>query len=241
VNTGEESAPIRRRGRPQIPFDRIVATAVEILDEAGIDGLSMRSLADRLGSGTATLYRHVAGKDELLALAVDQVLGELVLEAPAEANTWQDAVRLGATGLFAVLSRHRGVGPLLVSHAPVGPNGLRVREQALAVLLDAGFAPKSAGRAYTAIAHYVVGSAIQQSSSGAPEAVDEDQIRLLFRGLDGKRFPATRATARYVPGTSVEAEFVFGLDLLIAGLTQLLKDQRAPNTRSARRGGRGSR
>ena len=235
-----EPVSTRRRGRPPVAFERIIATAVELLDTEGIAGLSMRSLADRLGSGTATLYRHVDGKDELLALVVDQVLGELTAVVPELDASWQDAVRLGATGLFATLTRHPGVVTLLVSHAPVGPNGMRVREQGLAVLLAAGFAPQLAARAYTVVAHYVVGFAIQQSVDAA-DSYDAGELRSLYQRLDPKIFPATRATARHVPGTSIKAEFDFGLDLILDGLTQLLAHRQVSSTGPAHPRGRGSR
>jgi hypothetical protein len=99
----------------------------------------------------------------------------------------------------------------------------------------------------------VVGFAIQQAAATAFEASKPakptqpsgadgaDELRALYGGLDTKLFPATRATARYVPGTSMEAEFAFGLDLLVDGLTHLLADQRASSTASAPRRGRASR
>src|SRR2546430_1768414 len=65
----------RGPGRPCLPLDRIVATALRIVDEQGADALSMRSLAQALDSGTATLYRHFANRAELIAQVVDRVFG----------------------------------------------------------------------------------------------------------------------------------------------------------------------
>ena len=69
--------------------------ALEIVDEVGTDAFSMRLLADRLGSGTATLYRHLAGKDELMAYVVDRILGEVDVETDAD----MPAIPRGSTPL----------------------------------------------------------------------------------------------------------------------------------------------
>src|ERR1700704_6791191 len=85
--------PVYRRGRPPRSLERIVGVALEIVDEVGTD-FSMRLLADRLGSGTATLYRHLASKDELMAYVVDRILGEVDIETDADTpitTTWQGA------------------------------------------------------------------------------------------------------------------------------------------------------
>src|SRR5271155_5248057 len=91
-------APVRRRGRPPRSFERIVSVALEIVDEVGTDAFSMRLLADRLGSGTATLYRHLASKDELMFYVVDRILGEVDIDADAIGDRgWQRATAAGAS------------------------------------------------------------------------------------------------------------------------------------------------
>src|ERR671931_603068 len=67
----------RRRGRPPRSFERIVAAAAELVDEVGTSGFHMRLLAERLDTSTATLYRHVAGKEELMVYVVDRLFAEL--------------------------------------------------------------------------------------------------------------------------------------------------------------------
>src|SRR5271165_3306208 len=87
----------RSRGRPALPLDRILAVALELVDEHGADALSMRSLAQRLESGTATLYRHFANRSELVAMLVERVLGEIDIDAQAVAELpWRQACMLFA-------------------------------------------------------------------------------------------------------------------------------------------------
>src|SRR4051812_1384207 len=85
----------RRRGRPPRSFENIVSVAADLVDELGVDGLNMRLLAERLETGTATLYRHVTGKDELMVYVLDSRMGEIVGAYDALAarpRTWREAL-----------------------------------------------------------------------------------------------------------------------------------------------------
>jgi AcrR family transcriptional regulator len=198
----------------------MVATALRIVDEEGAEALSMRTLAQRLKSGTATLYRHFSGRSELVAHVLDRLFGEAELDAEAlSAMSWPRACRTVAQTMFDTLGRHRNAAALLVEEIPIGPNALALRECCLSILLDNGFPPHQAARAYATLARYVLGFAIQLTG---PEGIDHGQERLpaLFRGLDPAAFPATIAVAGSVP-VPIEDEFSFGLDLIITGLAQL--------------------
>src|SRR5205807_4967419 len=107
VTTGKPQANRRSPGRPPVPLDRIVATALQIVDDDGADALSMRTLAQRLDSGTATLYRHFAGRAGLIAHVVDRVFGTIELDAETVLSmTWQEACKAGAHSIFDALRRH---------------------------------------------------------------------------------------------------------------------------------------
>ncbi len=195
--------------------------ALEIVDEVGTDAFSMRLLAGRLGSGTATLYRHLAGKDELMVYVVDRILGQVEIEPDAgglSSTTWQDATARGAGAFYEVLKDHPNVLPLLVCQVPVGPNALAVRERSMAVLLAGGFPPDLAARAYTAVAHYVVGFALQQHAPGAPQPKDAERLRNFYRGLDAETYPATIAAADKLTSVPLDEEFRFGLQLVLDGI-----------------------
>jgi AcrR family transcriptional regulator len=209
----------RSRGRPALPLDRIVTAAVEILDEQGAEALSMRSLAQRLGSGTATLYRHFSNRSELVATVIDHIIGEADLDAEAVAALpWQQACMLFAQHMFDALSRHGNVAALMIDSIPIGPHALTLRELCLAVLLRNGFAPAIAAHAYATLARYVLGFAIQQS--GASDIQRDAELADAFHQLDRSRFPATVAVADDLPVPLAE-EFAFGLQLIVAGLERL--------------------
>ncbi len=206
----------RSRGRPALPLDRILAAALELVDEQGADALSMRSLAQRLGSGTATLYRHFSSRSELVGLVVDRMIGDIDTRAIASLP-WQEACMSFAQSMFEALGQHGDFASLLIGHVPVGPNALARRELVLSVLLDNGFAPAAAAHAYATVSRYVLGFAIQLSGSGAEQDSD---ISAAFHRLDPSRYPATVAVADELP-IPLPEEFEFGLRLIVSGLERL--------------------
>jgi AcrR family transcriptional regulator len=205
-----------------MPVERVVDAAVALVDEVGPDAFNMRLLAQSLQSSTATLYRHFAGKDEILVLVVDHVLGELSrhLPEPADTATWQDRLLAAAEAMFHTLKAHPGTAQLLARQIPLGPHGLAGRETAVGILLAGGFPPDLAARTYAAIGHYVIGFAIQMRAGEPPEHQD---IGEFFRSLDPTRHPATVRTAPFLP-YSLDEEFRFGLRLMVDGLARLLTD-----------------
>src|ERR1700755_2749711 len=85
-------------GQPTLSRDQIVKAAIELLDAEGPSGLSMRKLGTRLGAGATSMYWHVANKDELLELAVDEVMSEVYVPEPGDAP-WRISVSVLANGL----------------------------------------------------------------------------------------------------------------------------------------------
>ncbi len=179
----------------------------------------MRSLAQRLESGTATLYRHFANRSELVAMMVDRMLGELDFDVDsAAALPWQQACTLFAQRTFEALGRHGNVASLLIEHVPMGPHALAHREKMLAILLDNGFPPVVAAHAYATVSRYVLGFAIQLA--GSATAQQDARLAAAFHDLDPSRYPATVAVADDLP-VPLEEEFAYGLRLIIAGLERL--------------------
>ncbi|WP_409428657.1 TetR/AcrR family transcriptional regulator C-terminal domain-containing protein [Mycobacterium sp. SMC-11] len=207
----------RPRGRPPVPRDRIIDTALQIVDEDGVDALSMRSLAQRLESGTATLYRHFANRGEVIAHVVDRMFAKVEINAEDLAGMgWQRACQSFALATFEVLRRHRNVACLLAEQAPIGPQAMAHRERVLATLLDNGFSPKLAAQTYATLARYILGFAIQLTSSES----DDAQLAKHFHALDPESFPATRTVADHLP-VPLEQEFMLGLELILDGLAKV--------------------
>ncbi|GGZ51296.1 TetR family transcriptional regulator [Streptomyces inusitatus] len=214
-----------RRGRPALDTDHIIATALRLVDEHGAQAFSLRMLADALGSGTATLYRHFASKDEILAHLVDRVLGEVDLSDLDALATWQEVLAAMAHRFYGALRRHPNAVPPLMAQVPVGPNGLAQRERVLHALLDRGVPVGLAARAFTAIGHYVIGFTAQQHGPTVASPDAAPQLASFYRRLDPTAYPAITRAAATLTSVPLIEEFRFGLDLLITGL-----ERHAPRT-----------
>src|SRR4029079_13478317 len=148
--------PERGRGRPPRSFETIVSVAADLVDDFGVDGVNMRLLAELLETGTATLYRHVTGKDELMVYVLDSRMGEIVGAYDAEAarpRTWREALERIAFAYRGFLDAYPTLLRLLVGRLPVGPHALAIRERSLAALTERGFSPELAARAFTKPLH----------------------------------------------------------------------------------------
>jgi AcrR family transcriptional regulator len=202
----------------------MVTAALDIVDEQGADALSMRNVAQRLNSGTATLYRHFTGRADLIAHVVDRVFGTVELDvAELSTMTWQDACKSAARSMFDGLARHRNVAPLLARDVPTGPNAMAAREKMIAFLLANGFPPALAARSHATLARYVLGFAIQLAGNDTEQ--DDAALTQTFHDLDPAQFPATVAVADNLP-VAIDDEFAFGLELIVDGLTQTLDRHR---------------
>ncbi|MEU1000106.1 TetR/AcrR family transcriptional regulator [Streptomyces tibetensis] len=204
-----------------MPLERIVATALQIVEEEGSDALSMRTLAQRLGSGTATLYRHFDNRAALVAHVVDRMFGVVELNGDELLSMgWERALRTVAHTMFDALARHRNAARLLAEQIPMGSNAMALRERCVAVLLGSGFPPRVAAYAYATLARYVLGFAVQVNGRGGARKPDDAQSAAVFESVDPDLFPATVAVAGVMP-VPIEEEFSFGLELLLSGLARL--------------------
>src|SRR6516164_8677430 len=123
--------PARRRREP-ISREAIVKAAVQLLDREGLAALSMRRLADELGTGAASLYWHVGSKDGLLDLVLDEAIGEGKVPDP-DPGKWQDQIKQVARDQRAASLRHPWVVRVSIGRIPMGPNALRYSERILAI------------------------------------------------------------------------------------------------------------
>lgn len=155
----EESVWLRpaRQQRQVLTRERIVAAAVALLDEEGIARLTMRRLADRLDTGSTTLYWHVRTKDDVLDLALDAVFGEAELP---EGGDWRQRAQALATGWRRAMLRHPWSLSLL-DRPMMGPNALSRTEFLYSTLASAGF-PDVRAAAYS-LSTFVIGAATLQA------------------------------------------------------------------------------
>jgi AcrR family transcriptional regulator len=222
--------------RVPITLDRIVAGALELIDRDGLGDLSMRNLATELGTGTTTLYRYVAGKDEVLVLVADAVLGETQLRGPLDGLGWREVLEELAHSMRTALGRHPNVAAVFATAVPVGPNSLRGRELSLSVLRERGFDATLAADVYTAVAHEVLASVLQEPMddfrAGGLGGSTNVTLREFYRSLPAERYPHVVELADQLTSRTATEEFEFGLGCLLDGVELRLQRARGSRQRS---------
>lgn len=212
-------------GEPRTPLsrDRVVQAAVELADESGIGALSMRELARRLGVEAASLYNHVKGKDDILDGMADWAARQIDL--PTEGVGWKDAMRRRAASAREVFARHGWAVELVDSPERDSPARWEYVDGVLGILLDAGFTPVLAGKAFFCLDSYVYGFARQASGpSMGGDVSSADASEAVRAAIPDDVFPNL---ARVLVGFETytddnEALFNFGLDLILDGLERAL-------------------
>lgn len=131
--------------------DEVVRTALALLDEVGLDGLSMRRLAEGLGVQAASLYWHLQNKEELLDLLADAIYAEV--PAPRPDRPWREQLEAFAWGYRRVLLAHRDAGQILARR--LGAGSFELMEGIVALLLRAGFSPEDAAEAGSLVLSFV--------------------------------------------------------------------------------------
>lgn len=225
------SAPARQ----PLSQDQIVEAAMRILDAEGLDAMSMRRVADELGTGPASLYAHVANKDELLELVRERVIAEIPLPVP-DPNHWREQLRQLATDSVRVLASHRDIARAQLANIPTGVNALRIAETMLGILLSAGIPPKVAALAVDRIALYISADAYERalwmSKFQREDVSAEDffakeigQIAQFYRSLPPGEFPHLTANVDHLVAGDGDDRYAFGLEMLIRALESYLPDQ----------------
>ncbi len=199
----------------------IVAAAIEVLDEAGYAGLSMRRVADRLGTGAASLYAHVSGREELLELVFDALVGQVKLEEPDPAR-WREQVHRMMRDFRDILASHTDAALAGLGRVPTSPQTLAAAEVLTAVLRAGGLTDRVIGLGFDQLVLYVSGSAYE---AGLYRKADPAELGRYFAGvhafyasLPADRYPVLTAIAPAMTGPDGDERFEFGLSVLIAGL-----------------------
>lgn len=214
-----------RKDSPRIPLnrERVLAAAVEIADERGVGTVTMRAVASRLNVEAMSLYNHVANKDDILDGMIDLVIQEI--ELTNDAGTWREAMRHRALSAHEVFGRHPWVPVLMDSRESSGPARLRYFEWVIGTLLHAGFSIDDAARVFSVLDSYIYGFAIQQFNfSGLGDASPEERAAAILQYIPPDEYPALHqmATHSAEAGYDPEADFAFGLEVILDGLERVL-------------------
>jgi AcrR family transcriptional regulator len=224
----------KRRAQDALSRDQIVTAAIALLDADGVEALSMRKLGAKLGAGATSLYWHVANKDQLMELVVDEAFGELDLPDPGGPDDWRSAATAAAASMRAVMTRHPWLAGALgeVGLAYLGPNLMAGMERVLAIFVAAGFDVVEAGRATETMIAYLVGVASGESAwqiTVARSGTDEQTlIENLWPSAEraAQAYPLLRemyaANRGMAPADDRRDSFAYGLERVLDGLATRL-------------------
>jgi AcrR family transcriptional regulator len=229
---GEEN---RRRA---LTREQVVAEALTLIGADGVDALSMRALATRLGVVPGALYRYVRNKEQLHDLVLDGVLAEVDCQIDPRL-AWTAQVTTLAHRLRTVLEGHPGIAGLLKTRDPLGPHSLALAEAFLASLHTAGLPAHETGLAYALIYDYTLGFALNGPTSVNEQRVQDTATRTklhaFLRSLPADRFPTLVSLGEHVWRNNRDERFTAGLDTLIAGIDTSRHPRRRGGSRQPQR------
>jgi AcrR family transcriptional regulator len=198
--------------RRSLTLPAIAAAALAVVDRDGAGGLSMRSLATELGAGTMSLYRYVEGREQVEALVVDLVLGEIDVAVPP-GEPWTARLATLAWRARDAIGDHPAVVPLLLTSRHMTPGTVRWGESVLEVLAGAGFTGDDRVVAFRTLLGWLLGAVQVEhlgSLSGAGTAA--------LAQLPAELYPHVADTAAHAGTMDPDDDFRRGLEIVLRGL-----------------------
>jgi AcrR family transcriptional regulator len=199
---------------------RIIRAALRIMDAEGLDAVTMRRVGRELGVEAMSLYNHVRDKEDILNGICEEVLSHFQIPS---ANGWMEAARLAAREYRRLLLAHPTVITLMTGRKRpfTDPDSLRAYEYALGIFREAGLSIPDSVKAFHAFGGFILGIVTMELGLmvGGPD--DEEHVdthRELERLVAGAHLPYFQAALPHFMDCDLDAQFEFGLDLLIEGI-----------------------
>jgi AcrR family transcriptional regulator len=196
--------------------EEIVAVAMRLTEKLGLEKLTMRAVADEFGVTPMALYYWIPNKNVLLQLLADAVIGEVELPHP-DIGPWDIRLAELARGMRARLNAFPGVGAYLLGSDVVTPGADRLYTRAIQMLVEAGFDPRDATLAFTALHNLLLGRLIVETALRGPKR------QRLEQEWQGRQTP---------PHVVLPADdfFEYGLEALLIGLRARLVEHSKART-----------
>lgn len=207
------------RKRQPLNRERILAAAVNFVDQRGLEALSMRKLGAELGVEAMSLYNHVPNKDALLDGMVEVMLRKV--EIPPQNEDWEARIREAYRRFRKLAHEHPNVFPLLIVRPPDTMDGTWLVETFLETLYGAGFDVQTALQAYRTLTSFTVGYVISEIRGFAMEPGDG---RPGAHDLPDDNFPRLSELKPHLSNIDRDAEFEAGLDVILTGIRKQLRD-----------------
>lgn len=210
--------------KQQLTAERVLAGAMELADEIGIEAFTIRKLAAALDTKPMSIYHHVPSKEAILDGMVDRVFAEIA--RPPAGLDWKPAIRRRCESAREVLARHRWATPLMESRTNPGPETLAHHDAVLGCLRRGGLSLEMTAHAYALLDAYVYGFALQEASLPATGGADIAELaESIVEPVPEGTYPhLMEFTSEHVlqPGYDFRAEFDFGLDLILDALDAMI-------------------
>lgn len=198
--------------------------AMKQLREKGYDSVTMRSIAAELGTGQASLYAHVANRNELDSWVMGRISSMLVVPKPDPAR-WDEQVAAFAHDMLTLLRAHPGTARCMMGNVPTTRESWVPVEGLFAILRAGGVADQDASWFGDAMALYVASVAWEEDIwASRARAVDLDpeqawdHIPDVLGSMDPEEFPIMASMGAVFTNGDAEERFAFGINLLISGL-----------------------
>lgn len=210
--------------------DRIVATAIDVLDSGGERALTFRALAARLATGAGAIYHHVADKDALLAATTEHVIGGALKNRPAAAGP-EEAISAVALGIFDVIDAHPWVGAEL-ARQPWQLAMVQIFEAVGVQLHSLGVAEQDLFNTGSALVNYILGVAGQNAANarlvppGTDRATFLNDITERWLRHDADQFSFVHKAAEQLREHDDREQFLAGIDIFVAGAQSQIRSRR---------------
>jgi AcrR family transcriptional regulator len=202
--------------RARFTADEIAAAALDIVDTAGLNALSMRSLAAALGTGPMTVYNYVPDKEGLEELVVAAVVAQVRLPEPTD--DWQHDAYAVADAMWRGIRAHPAAIPLVLTRRTLSATGFAAADALIAALAGAGLADRDRLAAFHAVLGFVVGAAQVELAGPLTQGRDAADAAGRIGSVAGGSYPHIEALSKVATQMSVEEDFDLGLRMLLDGI-----------------------
>ena len=223
----------RQRRKESLSRGQIVAASIELLDSNGGDGLTFRTLSERLSTGPGAIYGHIANKNDLLTAACDALIAR-TMESCVTGPTPEAAIRALALAMFDTIDEHPWVCSALMRaelHSPI----VRLLERVGHQICALGMPEEDQWATASAVTNYILGVGAQNATHGQNARLRSlDRAAFLkamsdaWSELDPKEYPFTHHVASRLIVHDDRVDFLAGIDLILKGIASHREEMEQP-------------
>ena len=204
---------------PKIRRDQVIQAALGLLDQDGLEGLTLRKLALALDVQAPSLYWHFSGKQALIDAIADALVMDVVLPHGPD-QQWDSRLRQIAAALRQALLKHRDGARVFAGTYVVSDNVLRINESMLEAFALAGVDVSRASTYSFSVLYYILGFVMEEQALGPHSEFDVASRKSAFEELAKRSYPRNLAAREAIFSTDFDARFSTGLELIISGVKQ---------------------